>query len=124
MAFAKTLFSNLFGKADTASPNTGSPAHQSPLAGHADIAFNESNPDEAKLAWLWREYEQCAQSDVKVQELESSLAAPADKGRVPTQGCKQLDPSSPPPGQQAAKQGILKPFFRGWFKPCINCQQI
>ena len=29
-------------------------------------ACSESNSDEAKLAWLWREYEHSAQSDVKV----------------------------------------------------------
>lgn len=29
-------------------------------------ACSESNPDEAKLAWLWHEYDHSAQSDVKV----------------------------------------------------------
>ena len=94
MAFARSLFSNLFGKADNVESDAGGPARQSPQAGHSDIAFkwdsfvqliinfwtarcpllihtcwgacSESNSDEAKLAWLWREYEHSAQSDVKV----------------------------------------------------------
>lgn len=93
MAFAKSLFSNLFGKAGDVEAGAGGPAHQNPQAGHPDIAFksvwimrllmrffgctmpalhtcvsacSESNSDEAKLAWLWHEYEHSAQSDVKV----------------------------------------------------------
>ena len=39
MAFAKSLFSNLFGKADIVESGTSGPARQSPQAGHSDIAF-------------------------------------------------------------------------------------
>lgn len=39
MAFAKSLFSNLFGKADIVESGAGGPAHQSPQTGHSDIAF-------------------------------------------------------------------------------------
>ncbi|KAL0021859.1 hypothetical protein WJX77_009077 [Trebouxia sp. C0004] len=64
MAFAKSLFSSLFGKLDNQG-DAASPAQSSAQAAHADTSFNESNSGEAKLAWLWREYEHSVQSDVK-----------------------------------------------------------